>query len=68
MATVSTQVLQALSQEFSRIPTDQGDLLIAATQLSAQLDGLARLDDLGLSAVEPATVLLPPLEVLRGSR
>jgi len=68
MATVSTQVLEALSQEFSRIPTDQGDLRIAATQLSAQLDGLARLDDLDLSAVEPATVLLPPLEALRGTR
>ena len=68
MAAISTQVLQALSQEFSRIPTDQGDLANAATQLSAQLDGLARLDDLDLFAVEPATVLLAPPEALRGTR
>jgi len=68
MTAISTQVLQALSQQLSRIPTDQGDLAIAASQLSAQLDGLARLDDLDLLAVEPATVLLPPLEDPRGPR
>ncbi len=68
MTAISIQVLQALSQQLSRIPTDQGDLAIAATLLSAQLDGLARLDDLDLLAVEPATVLLPPLEDPRGTR
>ncbi len=62
MAPISIQLLQALSQEFSRIPTDPGDLAIAASQLAIQLEGLTRLDDLDLSAVEPATVLLPPTE------
>ncbi|MFI5340214.1 MAG: hypothetical protein ACHQ7N_10295 [Candidatus Methylomirabilales bacterium] len=68
MANVSTQLLQALSQELSRIPADPADLAIAASQVGAQLDGLARLDDLDLLAVEPATVLLPPTEQNRGAR
>ncbi len=68
MANVSTQLLQALSQELSRIPADPADLAIAASQVGAQLDGLARLDDLDLLAVEPATVLLPPTEENRGAR
>jgi hypothetical protein len=62
MAPISTQVLQAISQELSRIPVDPGDLAIAAAQLGGQLDGLARLDDLDLLAVEPATVRLSPSE------
>jgi len=68
MANVSTQLLQALSQELSRIPADPGDLAIAASQIGGQLDGLARLDDLDLLTVEPATVLLPPAEGNRGAR
>jgi hypothetical protein len=68
MANLSTQLLQALSQELSRIPADPADLAIAASQVGAQLDGLARLDDLDLLAVEPATVLLPPTEENRGGR
>jgi len=63
MAPISIHLLQALSQELSRIPTDPDDLANAASQLAAQLEGLGRLDDLDLSAVEPATVLLPPREV-----
>ena len=62
MAPIPISLLQALSQELSRIPMDPGDLATAASQLAAQLEGLARLDDLDLSAVEPATVLLPPTE------
>jgi len=62
MAAISIHLLQALSQELSRIPVEPGDLASAAAQLAAQLEGLARLDDLDLSAVEPATVLLPPRE------
>jgi hypothetical protein len=65
MADISTQLLQALSQELSRIPADPA---AAASQIGAQLDGLARLDDLDLLAVEPATVLLPPAEANRGAR
>ncbi len=68
MASVSTQLLQALSQELSRIPVDPADLHAAASQIGAQLDGLDRLDDLDLLAVEPATVLLPPVEENRGGR
>ena len=68
MTNISTQLLQALSQELSRIPTDQEDLTSAAVQLNAQADGLLRLDDLDLLNVEPATVLLPPSEDSRGAR
>ena len=67
MANVSPQLLQALCQTLSRIPADPADLAIAASQIGAQLDGLARLDDLDLLAVEPATVLLPPAEENRGA-
>ncbi len=62
MATISPHLLQALCQDLSRIPADQDDLTVAATHLGAQLDGLARLDELDLAAVEPATVFLPPTE------
>ena len=68
MANVSTRFLQALSQELSLIPTDPADLIFAASQLGAQLDGLTRLDELDLLAVEPATVLLPPHGGERGAR
>jgi hypothetical protein len=68
MADISTQLLQALSQELSRIPADPADLPVAASQIGAQQDGLARLDELDLLAVEPATVLLPPAEANRGVR
>jgi hypothetical protein len=68
MSSVSTRFLQALSQELSLISTDPADLLFAASQLGAQLDGLARLDDLDLLVVEPATVLLTSTEENRGAR
>ena len=68
MANVSTRFLQALSQELSLIPTDPADLVFAASQLGAQLDGLTRLDELDLLAVEPATVLLPPHGGEHGAR
>lgn len=62
MTPISTQLLQAISREISRIPANPEDLEIAASQLGTQLDGLARLDDLDLLTEEPATVLLPPVE------
>ena len=68
MASVSTRFLQALCQELSLIPTDPADLAFAASQLGVQLDGLARLDELDLLGVEPATELLPPTEKTRGPR
>jgi hypothetical protein len=60
MPSISVQLLQALAQELTRLPANPGDLAIAASQIGAQLDGLARLDALDLLAVEPATVLAPP--------
>ena len=68
MADPSTQLLQAISQQLTGIPAEPGDLAAAASQIGAQLDGLARLDDLDLLPVEPATVLLPPLEDMRDVR
>lgn len=68
MVNISAQLLRALSQELTGIPADPGDLAVAASQIGAQLDGLARLDDLDLLAVEPATVLVPPTEENRDAR
>lgn len=62
MMPISTDLLRALSQELSQIPTDPQDLDRAASQLADQLEGLAGLDELDLFDVEPATVLLPPSE------
>jgi hypothetical protein len=56
MPSISPELLQSISRDLSRVPLDPAD------GLGAQLDGLARLDDLDLMAVEPATVLLPPTE------
>jgi hypothetical protein len=67
MTPIPTHLLQSLSQELWRIPVDPADLAIAASLLGAQLDGLTRLDDLDLLAVEPATVLVPPAEAHRVS-
>ncbi len=63
MAPITSDLLRALSQEWSRIPTSPEDLALAAAQLAAQQEPLARLDELDLLGVEPATVLLPPQEV-----
>lgn len=66
MASISIQLLQALTQELTRLPATPDDLAIAASQLAVQLDGLARLDALDLLTVEPATVLVPPAEAPEG--
>jgi hypothetical protein len=63
MASVSKELLHAVAEELARVPVDPGDLSSIAAQLGAQLDGLARLDDLDLLNVEPATVVAPPPEV-----
>jgi len=62
MSPLSTHMLKSISRHLSRIPTDPGDLAIAASQLTSLLDGLDRLDELDLLTVEPATELLPPSE------
>ncbi len=68
MSHISLQLLQTVSQEITGIPASADDLTAAASQFGAQLEGLARLDNLDLLEVEPATVLLPPTEVLHGER
>jgi ABC-type antimicrobial peptide transport system permease subunit len=62
MPSISPELLQSISRDLSRVPLDPADAAGVAAGLGAQLDGLARLDDLDLMAVEPATVLLPPTE------
>ena len=62
MKPLSTHILKSISRHLSRIPTDPSDLTVAAAQLSSAQDGLDRLDELDLLAVEPATELLPPSE------
>jgi len=62
MASISKDLLQSIAEVLARIPADPTDLTHSAVQLGSQLDGLARLDDLDLLNVEPATVILPPTE------
>jgi Asp-tRNA(Asn)/Glu-tRNA(Gln) amidotransferase C subunit len=62
MESLSKELLQSIADVLARIPIDAADLPSSMAQLGAQLDGLARLDDLDLQNVEPATVLLPPTE------
>lgn len=68
MAPITSDLLRGLSQDLSRIPTSTEDLAAAAAQLTAQQEPLARLDDLDLLRVEPATALLPPQEVPHAAR
>ena len=65
MASLSPALLRDIAEVLARIPVEAADLPAIQAQLAAQGDGLARLDALDLSAVEPATVLLPPVEVRR---
>ncbi len=65
MTAIPIQLLQAISQGLSQIPATPEDLAVAAAQLTAQAAGLARLDELDLLTVEPATMLLPPREASR---
>jgi hypothetical protein len=60
MASVSQELLQSIAEVLARVPVDPTDLATNVVQLGSQLDGLARLDDLDLLTVEPATVLVPP--------
>jgi hypothetical protein len=63
MASITKELLQSIAEILARVPVDPTDLPSNVAQLGSQLDGLARLDDLDLRSVEPATMLLPPAEV-----
>jgi len=52
---ISPDFLQAVCQDLARLPVDPADLSAVAAQLGAQLDGVAALDALDLTDVEPAT-------------
>lgn len=62
MASISKALLQAIADVLARVPMDPTDLDSAVVQLGSQIDGLARLDDIDLLTVEPATVLVPSVE------
>jgi hypothetical protein len=66
MASVSNEILRTIAEALARVPVDPGDLPGIGGQLGAQLDGLAKLDDLDLLNVEPATAILPPTEAPHG--
>jgi len=60
MVSVSTDLLRAVAANLAGVPIDADELTSIAAQLGAQLDGLARLDELDLLTVEPVTVVQPP--------
>ena len=66
MASVPNELLRTIAEALARVPVDPSDLPSIGGQLGVQLDGLARLDDLDLLSVEPATVILPPTEAPHG--
>ncbi len=59
---LSPELLQAVARELAQLAVDLRDLEPIAAPLAGQLQGLARLDELDLSSVEPATVLGPEPE------
>jgi hypothetical protein len=59
---LTPDLLQSIAQAWFRLAVQPGDLEALAASLPAQLDGLARLDELELTAVEPATILRPDAE------
>jgi hypothetical protein len=66
MTALSKELLQSIAEVLARVPVDPADLAGHVAQLGSQLDGLARLDDLDLLHVEPATMVLPPMEAPHG--
>ena len=66
MTALSKELLQSIAEVLARVPVDPADLAGNVAQLGSQLDGLARLDDLDLLHVEPATGVLPPTEAPHG--
>jgi len=51
---ISPDLLLAVCRDLARLPVDPADLPAIAAQLGPQLDGLAALDVLDLTDVEPA--------------
>ncbi len=64
---IPTDLIQAVAASLARMPVDSADLAAVAASVGSQVEGLARLRDLGLQAVEPATLFLPSREVPDGA-
>jgi Asp-tRNA(Asn)/Glu-tRNA(Gln) amidotransferase C subunit len=63
MSPITPELLQAVCRDLARLPLSPEDAAVLASQVSAQVDGLSRLDELDLGDVEPATVFVLPAEV-----
>ncbi len=63
MASIPNSLIQSIAESLARLAVASGDLAAVAASVGAQVDGLAKLQDLDLLAVEPATVFLPPREI-----
>jgi hypothetical protein len=63
MATIPKSLIQAVAKSLARLPIDPADLAAVAASVEAQADGLAKLQELDLLTIEPATVCVPPREV-----
>ncbi len=68
MPSVPSSLIQSVAESLARIPIDAADLAAVAGSVGSQVEGLAKLRDLDLQGVEPATVFLPPTEVAHASK
>jgi len=59
---LTPELLQTVARELSRLTLDPADAPVVTAMLGAQLEGLARLDELDLAAVEPAVALHADVE------
>ncbi len=68
MLSIPNSLIQSVAESLARMPIDAADVAAVAASVASQVDGLAKLRDLDLQRVEPATVFLPPTEVADGSK
>jgi len=68
MSSLSPDLIQAIATNIAKVPANAADLSAVAAAVGSQIEGLAHLRDLGLEAIEPATVFTPPVEARDGEQ
>ncbi len=63
MPPISPDLIQAIATNLAKVPVNAADLPAVAAAVGSQVEGLTRLQDVAVHTVEPATIVVPPLEV-----